>query len=161
MKLLLEKHFSGAPVVYELGRLVGMLSKYDCFRAALNACFHQEWGGVVGNCMSRNVEALDADLDLVTAAERFPASAHRRFPVMEDDRMIGQINRADLLRPLADHWHKVVPVTRSTLKLSRSGAWSSYSEEIGVGICSVAQFSSHRPMNLHNPRCSRLKVEAH
>jgi CBS domain-containing protein len=104
MKLLLEKHFSGAPVVDEHGRLVGMLSKKDCFKATLNACYHQEWGGVVGDYMSRDVEVLDADLDLVTAAERFLASPYRRFPVMEDDRMIGQVSRADLLRALVDQW---------------------------------------------------------
>jgi CBS domain-containing protein len=104
MTLLLEKHFSGAPVVDEHGRLVGMLSKKDCLRAALNASYHQEWGGVVGDYMSRNVEALDADLDLVTAAERFLASPYRRFPVMEGGRMIGQVSRADLLRALVDQW---------------------------------------------------------
>ena len=35
MVVLLEKRFSGAPVVNATGELVGMLSKKDCIRAAL------------------------------------------------------------------------------------------------------------------------------
>ena len=104
MKLLLEKKFSGAPVVDEGGKLIGVLSKKDCLKAALNASYHQEWGGIVADYMSRAVETLDADLDLVAAAERFLASHHRRFPVMENGRMIGQISRADLLRALVKQW---------------------------------------------------------
>lgn len=104
MELLLQRRFSGAPVVDEGGRLVGVLSKKDCLKAALNATYHQEWGGVVADYMSKSVETLDADLDLVTAAERFLASHYRRFPVMEDGRMVGQISRADLLNALVQCW---------------------------------------------------------
>jgi CBS domain-containing protein len=104
MEMLLEKKFSGAPVVDENGRLVGVLSKKDCLKAALNASYHQEWGGAVADYMSNRVETLDADLDLVAAAERFLASHYRRFPVMEGGRMIGQISRADLLRALVECW---------------------------------------------------------
>jgi len=104
MELLLERRFSGAPVVDEGGRLVGVLSKKDCLRAALNGSYHQEWGGVVADYMSTTVETLDANLDLVSAAERFLASHYRRFPVMEDGRMVGQISRADLLNALVQCW---------------------------------------------------------
>jgi CBS domain-containing protein len=104
MKLLLEKQFSGAPVVDKAGKLVGVLSKKDCLKAALNASYHQEWGGLVDDYMSRTVETLDADLDLVAAAERFLASHHRRFPIVDNGRMIGQISRADLLQALVEQW---------------------------------------------------------
>ncbi|MBZ0259361.1 MAG: CBS domain-containing protein [Hyphomicrobiales bacterium] len=104
MELLLERRFSGAPVVDEGGRLVGVLSKKDCLRAALNGSYHQEWGGVVADYMSKSVETLDANLDLVSAAERFLTTHYRRFPVMEDGRMVGQISRADLLRALVEQW---------------------------------------------------------
>ena len=104
MELLLERRFSGVPVVDEGGRLVGVLSKKDCLKAALNASYHQEWGGVVADYMSKSVETLDASLDLVSAAEWFLASHYRRFPVMEDGRMVGQISRADLLKALVQCW---------------------------------------------------------
>jgi CBS domain-containing protein len=102
--ILLEKGYSGAPVVDGARKLVGVLSKKDCLRAALNASYHQEWGGSVADYMSANVETLDADLDLVPAAERFLESNYRRFPVMREGRLVGQISRADLLRAIAEQW---------------------------------------------------------
>ncbi len=54
--------------------------------------------------MSTRIETLDADMECVQAAERFLASHFRRFPVMRDGRLIGQISRADVLRGLIANW---------------------------------------------------------
>ncbi|MFZ1337760.1 MAG: CBS domain-containing protein [Paracoccaceae bacterium] len=104
MKVLLDKHISGAPVVDASGAIIGVLSKKDCLRAALNAAYFQEWGSPVSKFMSVDVETLDAEMDLVAAAERFLASQFRRFPVMQDGRLVGQISRADVLRALVENW---------------------------------------------------------
>ncbi|HSF92662.1 MAG TPA: CBS domain-containing protein [Paracoccaceae bacterium] len=104
MKLLLDKRISGAPVVDAEGALVGVLSKKDCLRAALNAAYFQEWGSPVSGAMTAEVETLDAEMDLVTAAERFLASHYRRFPVLQDEKLVGQISRADVLRALVENW---------------------------------------------------------
>ena len=102
--VLLEKGYSGAPVVDGSGKLLGVLSMKDCLRAALNASYFQEWGGTVADYMSTTVETLDAELDIVEAAERFLDSQYRRFPVMSEGRLVGQISRADLLKALAEQW---------------------------------------------------------
>ena len=81
-----------------------MLSKKDCLRAALNGAYYQEWGGQVAAYMSAHPETLDADLDLVTAAEWFLNSDYRRFPVLRGGKLVGQISRADILRALLDNW---------------------------------------------------------
>jgi CBS domain-containing protein len=104
MQILLEKRISGAPVVDEEGLLVGVLSKKDCLRAALQGAYYQEWGGQVSGYMTHPVETLEADLDLVSAAERFLASPYRRFPVLRDAALVGQISRADILRALVENW---------------------------------------------------------
>jgi len=104
MGLLLEKGYSGAPVVDSSMNLLGVLSKKDCLCAALNASYHQNWGGSVADHMSTDVETLDADLDILHAVEWFLKSNYRRFPVMRDGRLVGQISRADLLRSMADQW---------------------------------------------------------
>ncbi|WP_146590146.1 CBS domain-containing protein [Puniceibacterium confluentis] len=104
MRTLLEKRLSGASVIDADGRLVGVLSKKDCLRAALNGAYYQEWGGQVSAYMSTDVVTLDADLDLVAAAERFLVSEYRRFPVLRDGELVGQISRADVLRALVDNW---------------------------------------------------------
>jgi len=104
MKVLLDERISGAPVVDAKGKLVGVLSKKDCLKAALNSSYYQEWGGSVADYMSAEVETLEADMELVQAAERFLASHYRRFPVMRDGRLAGQISRADVLHGLTENW---------------------------------------------------------
>lgn len=102
--ILLDTGVSGACVLDAEGRLVGVLSKRDCLRAALNAAYYKEWGGTVADMMSPQPETLEATLDLVGAAERFVNSAYRRFPVMLEGRLVGQISRTDVLRALSTQW---------------------------------------------------------
>ncbi len=104
MRLLLETGISGAPVVDAQGHLVGMLSKKDCLKVALSAAYFQEWGGAVRDYMTTPVETLDENLDIVAAAKQFLASPFRRFPVLREGRLVGQISRADLLRALVENW---------------------------------------------------------
>ncbi|MBD8526122.1 CBS domain-containing protein [Pseudomarimonas arenosa] len=104
MHILLEQQLSGAPVLDQAQRLVGVLSSKDCLKAVLNASYYQELGGTVADYMSTEVETLPADLDLVDAARHFLNSHFRRFPVLEEGRVIGQISRADLLRALLQNW---------------------------------------------------------
>jgi CBS domain-containing protein len=102
--VLLEKKVSGACVLDASGELVGVLSKRDCLKAALNASYYKEWGGVVADYMSSDPETLEADLDLVDATERMIASSYRRFPVTRAGRFVGQISRTDVLRALSAQW---------------------------------------------------------
>jgi predicted transcriptional regulator len=104
VKVLLEKSISGAPVVDENGRLVGVLSKKDCFKITFSASYHQDWGGPVSDYMSRDVETIEADTDIVKMAKIFLKSPYRRFPVMSNDRLVGQISRRDVLKALEELW---------------------------------------------------------
>lgn len=103
-KILVDAKISGAPVIDVSGALVGVLSKKDCLRAALNAAYYSDWGGSVAHYMSSPVETLDADLDLVKAAEAFLASVYRRFPVLENGVLVGQVSRYDILKGLSKQW---------------------------------------------------------
>jgi CBS domain-containing protein len=106
VSILLENDISGAPVVDGRGQLVGMISSKDCLRAALHASYHHDLGGTVADYMSREVETLPADLDIFQAAERFISRSYRRFPVLQEGRLAGQISRADLLQALAAQWRQ-------------------------------------------------------
>ena len=104
MKTLLDARVSGAPVLDDNGQLVGFLSKKDCLKSALGSSYHQAWGGTVADHMSSPVETLEADLELVRAAETFIASHFRPFPITRDGRLVGQISRTDVLRGLMKNW---------------------------------------------------------
>jgi len=98
--LLIEHRISGLPVIDLRGNLVGMLSEHDCLRVALQASYHTELGGTVSEYMSTDVKTVDADESIVELAELFLSSSYRRFPVMERQRLVGQISRRDVLRAL-------------------------------------------------------------
>lgn len=104
MNVLLVHRISGAPVVDRGGGLVGVLSKKDCLRAAIEASYYREWGTTVAAHMTSPVETLDAGLDILAAANAFVTTSYRRFPVLEGGRLVGQISRADVLQAIADNW---------------------------------------------------------
>lgn len=106
-KILLTERISGAPVVDAGGRLVGMLSKKDCFGVVYASSYHQELAGRVRDYMSTDVQTIESGTDIIKAADLFRRSSFRRFPVMENGRIKGQISRADLLRALVEHWGSV------------------------------------------------------
>jgi len=99
--LLLENGISGAPVIDDLGDLVGIFSEYDCIRVALHAGYHGELGGRVEEVMKREVATVHPDMSILELAERFIEQPFRRFVVMKEGRMVGMIARRDVLKALA------------------------------------------------------------
>ena len=104
IKLLLDKRVSGGPVLDEKGDIVGVLSIKDCLKIAFDASYHHEPGGKVEEFMSKDVETINAGTDIVEVADTFLKSRYRRFPVVEDGRLVGQVSRYDVLRALNDLW---------------------------------------------------------
>jgi CBS domain-containing protein len=102
VRILVDRRISGAPVLDERGNLVGVLTERDFLRAALVAGYHGESGGCVGDYMSSDVEAVNADDSLLDVATRFVQTKHRRYPVMEDNRIVGLVTRRDVLRAVID-----------------------------------------------------------
>jgi CBS domain-containing protein len=102
IRILLEKRISGAPVVDAGGALVGVLSKKDCLKIVLSSRYHDDRGGPVREFMNAPVETMDASLDLVSAAQHFLDSHFRRFPVLREGKLVGQVSRYDVLKGLTE-----------------------------------------------------------
>ena len=94
---MLDTGSSAAPVVDETDSLIGVVTQKDCFRSALNASYYQQWSGTVEERMNREVHTLDENTDFVTAAEAFIEQRFRSYPVMKDGRLVGMLDRSDLL----------------------------------------------------------------
>jgi CBS domain-containing protein len=97
---LLHHRIAGAPVVNDNGELVGMLSELDCMKISLNAGYYGDWGGPVKDFMTPDVQTVDANMNIIDLAQKFLDTGFRRFPVMLDNRLVGQISRRDVLRAL-------------------------------------------------------------
>lgn len=102
IRLLVDQDLSGFPVVEENGELAGLLTERDIIKVAIQAGYFDEIGGSVASVMSRDVETVHPDDSLMDVAERFAESSHRRFPVMEENRLVGLICRRDVLRALTE-----------------------------------------------------------
>jgi len=101
---LVEHKISGAPVIDKDGKLAGILTEKDCMQVVLNATYYSEYGGLVADYMTKDVEVMNAEDSIVEAAERFLNKRYHRYPVMADNRLVGQISRGDVIRALGDAW---------------------------------------------------------
>ena len=98
--VLVKNRIAGAPVVDDEGNLIGMLSELDCLKVALQAGYHGAYGGPVRDYMSEGVQTVNLDMSIVDLAQVFIDKKYRRFPVTDNNRLVGQISRRDVLRAL-------------------------------------------------------------
>ena len=98
---LIKWSVSGAPVVDEDRRMVGMLSELDCLRMLASDEFYlqqQEDGALVSQFMSTGWRTIPPDLGIYAISHYFLTSPIRRLPVVEHEKLIGQVSRRDVLR---------------------------------------------------------------
>jgi len=98
---MLSKHgVPGAPVVDTLGNLIGMVTEKECLEVVINAAYHNELGGRVDSVMHKDVVTTDAYANVADVAVIFFNSGFRGMPVIDDNRLVGMIDRSDILRAL-------------------------------------------------------------
>ena len=102
IRVILKNKISGAPVLNQRGELVGMLSEKDCIRVVLTGPFNRQPGGtgVVGDFMSTAVKTVPSTMSILDVAYEFANAPYRRFPVVDGNRLVGQISRRDVLRAI-------------------------------------------------------------
>ena len=96
--VLVKNRISGAPVVDDHGNLIGLLSEKDCMKVAIQAGYYEELGGRVEDYMTKQVFTVESEASVLEVAKLFMEKGPRRYPVVEDNRLVGQISRRDVLR---------------------------------------------------------------
>lgn len=96
--LLLRYQISGAPVVDEQRKLLGVLTEKCCMSALIDAAYDQMPGSEVCFFMDRQPRTIDEDADLLTVVHIFLHEPYRRLQVVRDGELLGQISRRDVLR---------------------------------------------------------------
>ena len=97
---LVQSEISGAPVVDDEGKLIGIISQKDCLRTLANGVFHDAPAGPVSEYMTEAVMSIGPDTDMFTVADIFLNNVYRRIPVVENGVVVGQISRRDILRAI-------------------------------------------------------------
>lgn len=100
IRTLLKHKISGAPVVDDNNQVVGMISEKDCLQTFLGSSYYNEMGELVSEIMTSPVITVDANASIVEVAEKFLKNNYRRFPVLEQGELIGQISRRDILKAI-------------------------------------------------------------
>ncbi len=97
---LLEHKLTGAPVVNEAQEVIGILSEKDCLNLLALGDGSQRPSGSVSDFMSTPVTTIPPTMNIYFVAGMFLNDVVRRFPVVEDGKLVGAITRFDILRAI-------------------------------------------------------------
>jgi CBS domain-containing protein len=97
---IIEKKIAGAPVLDDQQHLVGMISEKDCLRLIVDQAYYNMPAETrkVSDYMTVKVQTLSPKTSIVEAAVEFLNSPIRRFPIVENGMLIGQVSRRHILR---------------------------------------------------------------
>tara|TARA_B110000037_G_scaffold221345_1_gene292059 strand:- start:51987 stop:52451 length:465 start_codon:yes stop_codon:yes gene_type:complete len=100
MNILIKYRISGGPVVNDKGELVGIISEGDCIKKLSESRYFNMplTETKVETYMVENVETIEANMNIFDAANKFLNSKRRRFPIIKDGKLIGQISQHDILK---------------------------------------------------------------
>ncbi len=113
---LLKNGVSGAPVIDDEGKFLGVFSERYAMRVLIRSACDQLPSMDVSECMNTDFgRTIPEDVDLPSIIQLFLDHYFRRLCVLRNDRLVGQISRRDVLR-----------VARKLLKESRRDAVRDY-----------------------------------
>jgi CBS domain-containing protein len=111
IRVILQRKFSGLPVVESNGSLVGIVTEGDLLRRTESGALigsgrlasedvHAS-GRKVREVMSPKVHTITEDTPLEEVVQLMECHQIKRLPVVRDGRLVGIVSRANLLRALA------------------------------------------------------------
>jgi len=97
---LIQHKISGGPVVNDKNELIGIISEGDCIKQISDSRYYNLpfEHNTIEAYMAKNVETIDGNLDIFEAANKFIQSKRRRFPILENGKLVGQISQKDILK---------------------------------------------------------------
>jgi CBS domain-containing protein len=87
-------HVGGAPVVDQLGRVVGMISELQLLDVVFDTDARE---APVADYMTAAVQSVAPHDSLARAAQLFALYSFRRLPVIDNERLVGIVTRRDLM----------------------------------------------------------------
>ena len=98
VRLLLEHHISGAPVVDAKGKYLGVFSEKCSMHVLLDAAYDQLPVQDVRSFMDAEAQTIAPETHLLSIGQVFLLTPYRRLPVLEDGRLVGLVTRRDVMK---------------------------------------------------------------
>ena len=100
IEILIKNRISGGPVVNDKNELIGIISEGDCLKQISDSRYYNMplAQDIVETRMIKNVETIDGNMNIFDAANKFLESKRRRFPIVENGKLVGQISQKDILK---------------------------------------------------------------
>jgi len=100
IEALIKHRISGGPVVNDKNELVGIISEGDCIKQISESRYYNMplEKTTIEKLMAKEVDTIDGNMNVFDAASKFLQSKHRRFPILEDGKLVGQISQKDVLK---------------------------------------------------------------
>ncbi len=119
VEMLIKHKISGGPVVNDNNELVGIISEGDCLKQISESRYYNMpmEDDTVEQRMIKNVDTIDGNMNVFDAANVFLESKHRRFPIIESGKLVGQISQKDILKAAlklkGQNWNSTTKTTNS------------------------------------------------
>lgn len=100
MDALVKYKISGGPVVDDDHQLIGIISEGDCIKQISESRYYNQpmHNMLVEDYMVTNVQTIAPTMNLFDLANKFLTLKKRRFPVCENNKLIGLISQKDILK---------------------------------------------------------------
>jgi CBS domain-containing protein len=101
-EVLVKNNITGGPVVDKENHLIGMISEGDCLKELAKGIYSNTpiFSSKVSDYMVKEVKTIHPDMNILEAAKMFLNLRLRRFPVIKDGKLVGQISQRDVLKAL-------------------------------------------------------------
>lgn len=103
---LVENRIGGAPVVNDDNEIIGFISEHDCISKILQSSYYCDPDASVNDVMSTEIEILNPNDSLIDLAQNMLVSKRQVFPVAQNNKLLGIINRSMVLVALKENLHE-------------------------------------------------------
>ena len=100
MRKFIRHKISGGPVVNKRGAIIGVISEADLMKEISDSRYFNMpiLDKTVRHFMNKNVQTIQSSFSIFEAASLFHKTSRRRFPVVENSNLVGQISRKDIVK---------------------------------------------------------------
>lgn len=96
--LFIKHKISGACVVDEQNRLIGIYSEKDCLKELKNRFYYNQPSGLVKDHMANNPETITPDTDIIKVSDIFLYNPFKLIPVLDGKKLVGIVSRRDVIQ---------------------------------------------------------------